>query len=177
MEGKLLTKRYRVGITSLVALLLCVGVSVAGDEQSTRATMNTGTELRLVYVFNPAIAGHFDRALELQSLARFAPSLISVLGVVRNSDNTSLGRSRDVEFATVPERVARAENIGGKQVSSWLSSAPGLYEDYFVLEDEAGVRLQGTGSDLGQVAAVVPVTPVMTKVEFNTWGKVKELFQ
>lgn len=177
MDGKLLTKRYRVGIASLAALLLCVGVSVAGDEQSTTATMNTGTELRLVYVFNPAIDEHFERALQLQSVARLKPSLISVLGVVRDSDNTSLGRSRDVEFDTVPERVARAENIGGKQVSSWLASAPCPHEDYFVLEDEAGVRLQGTGSDLGQVAAVVPVTPVMTKVEFNTWGKVKELFQ
>ena len=176
MDGRSLTKHYRVGITSLAVLLLWVGVPVAGDEQPTTATTNTGAELRLVYVFDPAIDAHFERALQLQSLS-FAPSLISVMGVVRDSDNSSVRRSRDIEFDTVPERFARAENIGGRQVSSWLASTPGPHEDYFVLEDETGVRLQGAGSDLGQVAAVVPVTPVLTKVEFNTWGKVKELFQ
>lgn len=161
----------------MMVLSLCA--VVPGEGQSSAEAVDTG-ELRLIYVFNPRVDVHLERALQVQSLVRSAPIQISALGVIRGymDDNTPLGRGdRTIEFRTVSEGAAKAQRIAGEGVISWLSRSPGLREDHFVLEDATGVHLQGMGSELDQLDALVAPAVVATKVEFNTWGKVKELFR
>ena len=156
-------------------LMLCA--VVPSDSRSPVAeAVSGGPELRLTYVFNPEIDVHLERALQVQALVRSAASQISVLGVVRGDlDATPLQLQRGdrtIEFDIVSENGPRADGV-----ITWLALNPGPREDHFILEDAIGVRLQGAGSELGRLdAALSPVT-AMTKVEVNTWGKVKELFR
>ncbi len=163
----------------MMVLLLCAVVPSDSQSSATEA-VNTGAPLRLIYVFNPIVDVHLERALQVQSLVRSAPTRISVLGVIRGDVdvNTALQRGdRTIEFRTVSEGAAQVQRIAGEGVISWLALGPGLREDHFILEDVTGVRLQGAGSQLDQLDGLVPSAAVMTDVAVNTWGKVKELFR
>ena len=163
----------------MMVLLLCTVVPGEGQSSAIEVA-NTGTPLRLIYVFNPMVDVHLERALQLQSLVSSVPTRISVLGVIRGhvDVNTALQRGdRTIAFRTVSEDAAQAQRIAGEGVISWLDLGPGPREDLFILEDATGVRLQGAGSELDQLDGLVPAATLVTKVEFNTWGKVKELFR
>ncbi len=163
----------------MMFLLLCTVVPSEGQSSVTEAG-NTAAPLRLIYVFNPLIDVHLERALQVQSLVRSAPTQISVLGVIRGDVdvNTALERGdRTIEFRTVSEGSAQVERLAGESVISWLAHSPRPREDHFILEDATGVRLQGAGSQLDQLDSLIPSVAVTTRVEIHTWGKVKELFQ
>jgi len=163
----------------VLVLLLCVVVPSEGQSSVTEAA-NTDAPLRLIYVFNPSVDVHLERALQVQSLVGRAPTQISVLGVIRGDVdvNTADQRGdRTIAFTTVAESSAQVERLASESVISWLALNPRLREDHFILEDATGVRLQGAGSQLDQLDGLVPSVDVTTKVEFTTWGKMKELFQ
>lgn len=163
----------------MMILLLCAVVPGEGQSSATEAA-NTDAPLRLIYVFNPSVDVHVERALQVQSLVRSVPTQISVLGVIRGDVdvNTADQRGdRTIGFRTVAESSAQVEGLAGESVISWLALNPKLREDYFILEDATGIRLQGAGSQLDQLDGLVPSIAVTTKVEFTTWGKMKELFQ
>jgi len=185
---------YWIGIASAIVGLLCAHVPRASGGElpasftSAAGTRSTRAEFRLIYVFNPAIGEHLERARRVQSLVSNAPNQIAALGVWRGAFDAGSGATRSmafdtIEFERVSERTARRDQIGGAELISWLNLNPGAQEDGFILEDATGVRLQGAGAGLGRVADIIAHSPVatgagvMTEVEFTTWGKMKELFQ
>ena len=169
----------RMKVAGLAVALLCAVVVRAGSGELPldEARANTGVGYRLIYVFNPEVDEHLERALLIQSLARNASPQVAVLGVTRGAFEATARRNRPFEFDTVSVGAARKDEIGGAALRSWLALSPGPRDDRFILEDASGVRLQGTGSSMGLVADVVAAEAVMTRVEFTTWAKMKELFQ
>ena len=79
LQKRRLQKYNGTGIVTMMLLMLCA--VVPSDSRSPVAeAVSGGPELRLAYVFNPEVDEHLERALQVQSLVRSAPSQISVLG-------------------------------------------------------------------------------------------------
>ena len=160
-------------VVSLVAVALCVlAVGVAGEPPL--------DELRLIYVFNPDVDAHLERALVAQSLIQASSSRVDALGVVRGQLGTVAPQTRPpgIAFDLVSEHAVRAGQVTSPALSAWLALAPDLSEDRFILEDATRIRLEVAGPDLESLAEVLaPAADVMTRVETTTWGKMKELLQ
>ena len=158
-----------------IAALCVLAVGVAGEPPERAG-------FRLIYVFNPDLEEHLDRALAAQSLMRSTAARAEVVGVVRGQlDEEELSDlTPRIGFDLISEEAARAGDTspGRVDVIEWLSQRPGLREDRLILEDATGIRLAGDGAGMESVAAMLAMAAdVATRVEFTTWGKMKELFQ
>ena len=159
-----------------IAALCVLAVGVAGEPPARAG-------YRLIYVFNPDIEEHLDRALAAQSLLRSVATRAEVVGVVRGQlDEDALpDLAPGITFDLISEEAARADDTtspGRVDLIEWLAQRPGPREDRLILEDATGIRLAGDGAGMESVAAMLAMADdVATRVEFTTWGKMKELFQ
>ena len=193
-------KHMRVIAVTAAAVLWIPTIQTDGDVARARdLDVDLLAPYQVVYVFDPDIDDHLVRLQHIQLAMDPFDATVDVVGVYLPSEVpdvfSDMGRRFGPTFFMVPASAVREREpadawessplsplspMSGRVVT-WLEKPHPEAEDFLLLESRAGALVvEGTGEVLPEVTSALAAShpgPVMTEVDFNTWGKVKELFK
>ena len=175
MSMQISSKRFRSMVAS--ALLASAAIAPHAGADAFQADAN---QHRLSYVFDSAIGQHAARLRQVEVLSRPFQDDLEVVAISRDLSPARLVSASHVILLASYEVLDTSRFA---RVLAWFDQTPGPSEDFLLLEDENGHLVTASSGDmaglmtLSRTLATTFYKQVATEVDFNTWGKVKELFR